>query len=58
MGRRRHESNFKNPQTTTTIKEKLPMIVIGLSGIKVNKMVGHIQHILNVQAYKVATIQT
>jgi hypothetical protein len=57
MGRRRHKSNLKNPQTTT-IKEKLPMIVIGLSGIKVNKMVGHIQHILNVQAYKVATIQT
>lgn len=27
------------------------MVVNGPSGIKANKMVGHIQHILNVQAY-------
>ncbi len=50
--------NFKNPQVTTTLKEELPMVVNGPSGIKANKMVGHIQHILNVQAQKVTTIQT
>jgi hypothetical protein len=49
MGKRRHKMNFKNPQATT-LKEELPMVVNGPSGIKTNKMVGHIQHILNVQA--------
>jgi len=49
MGKRRHKTNFKNPQATT-LKEELPMVVNGPSGIKTNKMVGHIQHILNVQA--------
>jgi hypothetical protein len=51
MGRRRHKKKLKNPQATTTLKEELPMVVNGPSGIKANKMVGHIQHILNVQAY-------
>jgi hypothetical protein len=50
MGRRGHKTNFKNPQLATTLKEELRMVVIGPSGIKANKMVGHIQHILNVQA--------
>jgi hypothetical protein len=50
MGKRRHKTNLKNPHTTTILKEELPMVVNGASGIKANKMVGHIQHILNVQA--------
>jgi hypothetical protein len=47
-GKKRAQNKILKPTSNNNFKERLPMVVIGPSGIKANKMVGHIQHNLNV----------